>query len=335
MLFGLDFLGIARYKSIASKNFPKGWAVGCFSNTFGDSRPAIEQLLKSKKASAVRVHLLWDDAHKFNNKDVARATSEIKKWIPLIEAYPSIKWYFSAACEHRANANLAGKLAQSILTNTPEFVTCVNTPIDNGADLFGDRIINERHGANAKPRSVTDQFSFDGSACVDSDVTTIKNTWRNTPNIFFFWEPRFNGRWETSDTTPRPERTARPDDGLIKSVHFLSNTKGKTSLPKGVIYKSHAENKGNGDPRAEKPLFIIPHKTSTIVLKALNGEILTKFRYYGPFNGGGYRYYTGRPGYMLAKIAMTKTGNYLCEAWVNGKKYATINPGFRDGVFRT
>ncbi len=334
MLFGLDFLGLAQYSHIATSNFPNGWALGVFSSTFGDSRPAVERLLRTGKPSAVRVHLMWKDLHNFRRADFPQIVKEAGGWRSLVETYPNVKWYFSGACEHKMNAKAANELSSKVLNVLPQGVIYVNTPMEGGEDIIGPNRINERHGAKAKKKRATDQFSFDGSSCVDADVETIKTKF-NTDHIFFFWEPRFNGRWETNDMTPRPQRQGWPDAKLIRSVCALANNKGLLrELPKGWIYKSHSENHGNGDMRAEKPVMISPLKTSAISLKLSDGTAIAKLSYYGPFDGGGHRYYASKWGYELTETAQAAQGDPRVQVWAERRQIGLINPAFRAGTYR-
>lgn len=332
MRFGLDFLGLAKYAKVAAQNFPAGWALGVFSSTFGDSRSAVELILKTGKCAAIRVHLAWKDNHDFTPKDFPKIVKEAQGWRSLVAKYPNVVWYFSGACEHKLSAKFANDLAMRVLEIFPANTWYVNTPMKGGDDIIGPRITNERHGSKAKRKFENDSFSFDGTACVDADVEALKGQFIS--HNFFFWEPRFNGRWETTDTTPRPERNDYPDRKLIKSVIALSENKGLIQpLPKGWIYKSHSENDGNPSLRAEKPCLIAPIKQDVITLRLQSRKIIAKFNYYGTYKGGGYRYYTDKWGYEIAKIANDAQGTAKTQIWA-GTMIGSINPSFRTAPYR-
>ena len=332
MRYGLDFLGLAKYADVAAENFPAGWALGAFSNTFGDARPAVEKVLKTGKPSAVRIHLMWKDDHNYTLKDGPKIVKEAQGWLPLVEKYRNIVWYFSGACEHKLSGKFANDLAMRVLGVFPEDTWYVNTPMKGGFDIIGPRILNERHGTKAKRKYENDEFSFDGSACVDADVEAFKKEF--VSHNFFFWEPRFNGRWETTDTTPRPERDDYPDRKLIESVVALAQNKGLVRpLPKGWIYKSHSENDGKPSLRAEKPCLISPLNRDKITLKLLNRKIIATFNYYGTYKGGGYRYYTDKWGYEIAQMAEYAQGSPVVQIWA-GTMIGVINPAFRTAPYR-
>lgn len=319
-MFGLDHLGLGRYPKEGRETFPQGFALGVMSGVFGDAIKATKKLLDMGKCAAVRVHLAWRDNHVYTWQDFIKIEKEARKWAPVVAKYPNVKWYFSGACENKLTKKDALILANKVLAILPTvtYVQCGNNQIS------GDNIINETHGNKATPLKGRYIFSFDGNACVDADVHDLKSVHKNA-EIFFFWEPRFNGRWETTDKTPRPLRMGWPSKKLIESVIALSDDKGATSPGRGWIYKSHAENHGKGDAKAEHPVIICPVKAERVILKDLNGQVVDILPYYGPYSGGGHRYYSKKWGYEIAREPV--------RIWINGVSYGQINPAFRDGRY--
>lgn len=320
MMYGLDLLGLPKYIVHAVRVFPVGWALGCFSDTFGDARGGVERIIKTGRCPRVRVHLAWKDNHNFSQKDFKQIEKEAKKWVPLVQRYPHIEWGFSGACEHHLSIADSVRLAELVLNVHPDQIA-VNT---GDHDIAIAQTISETHGTKARVGKPKYNFSFDGSACVDSDAESLKQKHKSA-ETYFFWEPRFNGRWETKDTTPRPQRTGWPDIKLLRSVVCLGGECGAVSLPNKWLYKSHAENHGTGDARAEKALFIAPIKTDAILLKDKK-TVKAVFKYFGPYQGGGHRYYSTKWGYEIAEKPLT------VEA--NSKAIGQVNPVFRCGVFR-
>lgn len=321
-MFGLDLLGVAKFAKVAKDTFPGNWALGCLSSAFGDARPAVEAILRTGKCPRVRVHLLWKDDHSFTASDYDSIAHEAEKWKALVVKYPKIQWYFSPACEPNWAADVA---RQSILIVSDILPGCTYVNNSN-VRLVGPNIVTELHGPD--PRSADGRyiFSFDNAevGCVDLDVSTAKRKLIGA-EMFFFWEPRFNGRWECSDTTPRPLRTGWPDSALIRSVVTLSGPRGKVRLPRNWLWKSHAENHGSGDNRAEKPVCISPVKTDALRLKRA-GKTVMILPYYGPYTDGRHRYYAPKMGFQISKEPL--------ELWANRTCYGTVNPSFRQGVFR-
>lgn len=324
MMWGLDLLGLARYAKTGRKAFPTGFALGVFADTFSDSRKAVRALLKTGKTPRVRVHLLWKDSHNYNDGDIKKAVRVAKKWKALIAEFLHIDWQISGACEHKKDAAWCHKMAAAILEVLPG-VTYVNTPMAGGALIKGGNIINEVHGAHSAKPSGKYNFSYDGEACVDSNVEAAKEKYKSA-ETFWFWDARCNGKYESKDTTPRPKRTGWPDAKLIKSWAVLSRPRGECFLPnRNTFLKSHAENDGKGDLKAEKNCLISPIKTSKFEYRR-NGKVIATLRYFGTFDGGGYRYYSAKMGWQISTTPV--------ELWADGKKYGTLNPAFRFNVYR-
>lgn len=317
MPFGQDTLGAAKYQRVDIQTLVPSQGMGHFSNTFGDIVPVI-RAEAARGTPFIRLHLSWRDAHNFSPSDFPAIVKEARRLCPVINQYPNTKWYFSGACEHNLGPKAARKLAQLVLAACPQ-VTYVNTPGVNGATL--PEYINEVHG-NGSPHSPRYAYSFDGTAAEDSNVEAFKTKFVNA-EYFMLWGPRYNGRWESNDNTPRDQRTGWPDVNWIKSLQYLATDKGPTSLPANTTWKSHSENKGNGDHRAEKPVLITPLKTNGIILKAGN-EIKGRMQYYGAFTDGRSRYYTSFWGFELGKVSL----------WAGDKLLGSVNAGFRDGGFR-
>lgn len=336
MIYGLDYLGGAKYGNLILKEHPNGWAAGFFSyvDGFGDSLPVVDKLLATGRCPLVRIHLMWKDKHDFSEKDIPKIVSEAKRVAKLIVKYPSVEFRVSPCCEHGQSESFMVKVFGAIAPILSRAIP-VNTPL-HGKGAVLKSYINEFHGADKKPRaSGRHMFSFDGTACVDANITEYKESYKDT-EVFFFWDARFNGRWEDVDKTPRAKRTGYPDSNLIDSIIYLHRDKGQTKIEqRNAIYKSHSENKGSKDPRAEKPVFISTSRAKEITLVASNGQTVGTFRYYGTFPGNRHRYYASEMGYQLAeKAKRIQNGNPVVNVFVNKRKIGFINPAFRDGSFR-
>lgn len=336
MMFGLDHLGGARYSDLALREHPEGWAFRCFMNTFRDGLPLLEAVAKSGRAPLIGTHGVWDDDHHFGNFQFELAKREAKRFNQLAKRFPGIVFEYSPYCEHRLSANDAHNVMQECQHLAPK-CRIVNTP-EHGKGAVLPAWKNEVHGKGPALRGLYN-FSFDGTPCVDSDIEEFKAI-HSRCGVFYLWEPRFNGRWEDTDKTLRPQRKGWPDSKLIDSVIYLHRDRGKCMLPDKWTYKSHAENKGpnpqtgNMDQKAEKPCVIAPKKDSRIDLVAENGQAIGSLKYYGPFSGGGFRYYSPEWGYQLAEKARRIQGHSVCSVVFGGKKVGQINPAFRFGSFR-
>lgn len=335
-MYGLDLLGISKYPNTALRDFPRGFALGAFSNCFGDALPAIENIVKAKLTLRVRLHLDWDDEHNYLDKfDLIKR--EALRVRGLVARYPNIDWRISGACEHKLNSIQAIKLRDIVLAACPG-VIYVNSPLrkQGGAMLQASaNVVNEIHKGDGAPPGGHHDFSYDGANCVDSDIVTDLDRWKSC-QTFYLWGSQANGRMTTQDPTPRPERRAWPTTNELDSWVALTKKRGTVALPKGWIYKSHSDQHSVPPaPRERKPVWISPVKASAIELRAKNGHVVDHAPYYSPYTDGvRHRYYCTDWGYLLAEKARKISGSPVCDVVVNGKKVGTLNPAFRYGEWR-
>lgn len=326
-MFGLDFLGLPKFADLARREMPEGWALGFFANTFGNALPHAERILDTGRVPLIRVHLLWSDTHSFGDKDIKQVRRLARKYQALKQKYPDVIFELSPFCEH--NLKNPDKYLDIVKQEAPD-CRPVNTP-DKG--VFSRKYKNEVHHSSKVPPGKYN-FSYDGASAVDADVESDKERHKNA-DVFFFWIPQFNGRKTTKDSTPRPQRKAWPSSELIDSVIYLHNQCGKVTLPRNWLWKSHAEQHVvPAEPRAHKPVFIIPPKVSRVELVADNGQVIAVSAGPQPYEDGRYRYYFNQFGYQLSEKAMRIQGYPVltCRAGNNAK--FKLNAAFRGGSFR-
>lgn len=314
MIFGLDLLAGAKYQKEAIACLPAGWALGGFDNTFGDFLPVAKNAL-IKGCPHVRIHMLWSDSHTFGDRDIPKIKRIAEKWEKVAKAYPNSVIELSPFCEH--NLKNPDKYLDIVQNSAPS-CSIVNTPWRGS---LSRKYKNEIHGDHSKPGG-SYNYSYDGTNCVDENVTKDKQTHANA-EVFFFWHVRFNLKWSMKDTTPRPQRTARPSKDLIKSIVYLARDKGPVSVPRKWLIKSHSEKHDAMDQKGDKLLIITPIRTQEITLKR-NGKVIARLPYYAQFSEGGYRHYARTMGYKIGQV----------EIWIGNKQYGTCDCGFRDPVYR-
>lgn len=328
MIYGLDYLGLAQYPKVALRSHPTGMAVGAFSYVegFGDSLPAIRELAASGKVPRFRIHCAWADDHNYTSSYLPTIIKEAKRIEEVAKEFPGIEWRISGACEHRLGIKDTKELASLVKKHAPSCLY-VNSPWD-GALLLGE--INEVHGHyEGLPPPGRFDFSFDGTPAEDSNITNFKKKF-NAAETFYIWSPRFNGRWESTDITPRPNRKGWPDKEMIESMAYLATDRGKIKLAANWIWKSHAENKGTGDKRAEKPVLLMVPKAEKVQLVTTTDKIVAEaIRYPEPFGDGRNRYYFTEWGYKIAEKAIALQGHPILRLKYKGKLHGKINPGFR------
>lgn len=326
-MYGLDYLGLPKFTDLAVREHPQGWAAGCFAITFGDAFSSVDKLLATGRCPLFRVQLLWSDVHAFGDKDIPEVRKLAKKYELLKRKYPSVVIEISPFCEH--NLAAPDKYLDIVKQEAPSCVP-VNTPY-KGA--MSRKYKNEVHGMAKAPRGAYN-FSWDGTSCVDADVEKSKAQ-HSSAQVYFWWHPAFNGRLNTNDKTPRPQRKAWPTSDLIDSMIYLKDAAGEVKYPKNYLWKSHADRHSTPpEPRAYKPVLIMPAKAKRVELVADNGQVIASAGPAQPFNDGRFRYYWPDFGYKLAEKAVRIHNKPTAKLVVDGKPMAVGNPAFRGGSFR-
>lgn len=213
-IYGLDTLAAARYSKRAAK-----WALpaaGLFFRTFGGSRRTIRRL--AERCSHLRVQGIWHDDHRFGRRDLRVAIKRAKVVHRISTEYPDCAFYFSPFCEHRLSKRKAERFLNKIQEAVPD-LTLVNTPDPRGA--FVDGFINEVHHSLEREKPEGEYiFSFDGMDALTADVQAFKEKYHDA-KLFFLWTPRFNLKESLYDSTPRPDRKAKPRKREFEAMRSL------------------------------------------------------------------------------------------------------------------
>ena len=339
MIYGLDLLGSARYPDVAVREFPDKWAFGVFFNVdgFGLAIPVLQSIAKTGRAPIIRVQLMWKDNHQFSEKDFPEIVKRAKRVNRMAARYKGIQFFVSGACEHNLRKDAAAELARRCRAAAP-LCTYVNSPSHHFGgqyiNLSGPMVINECHGHEAPPTGRY-FYSFDGTGCVDSNVPEMMAKHAKA-EVFFFWTYQFNLLKNDNDSTKRKDRKAVPTSDLIDSVVYLHRPKGKASLPRKWLAKSHSDQHSAPvpEPRALKPVYIVPPKAPRLELVADNGQVVAVSGARQPFADGRWRYYFDQFGYVIAEKARRIQGHPVLKLRANGKVRGTVNPAHRENEWR-
>lgn len=342
MIYGLDQLGAARYKKVAIQEHPRAWAFGAFLEVsgFGTTYDVFDTLAK-EGVPVLRVQMMWKDDHKFTTKDLPEIEKRAKKLAPIMAKYPLTVWYISPCCENELNAAQFELFAQAVRKHIPA-ADIVNSPNYNKGHVSNKYVNEYHHGKNRGGARVA--FSFDGDNCVDSDVETYKKMYSNA-EYFMFWAPQCNGNRKVfkpgdkrgpKDYVDRAKRIYWPTPKQIDSWVWLgTHTRGDSKIPLRGLYKSHGDQHTvPPSGKDQKPVWILKERYPEIVVKAQNGQVIDTAKYFGPFEGGGYRYYHTQWGFDLAEKAIRIQGHSLCNVFARGKLIGRIDCAFRFGSFR-
>jgi hypothetical protein len=334
MNFGIDFLGGARYAKTVLQEHPRSYGFGIFADVdgFGKAYDLIDKVA-ALGVPFIRVQAIWKDDHNFGASELKTLENRCKLLLPIIKKHPSVKWYVSPCCEHNLDQRKFQLFADVVAKYLGGLVSIVNSPNFKKGFVSKD-YLNEYHHEE-KPRSGGRfAFSFDGANCVDNDVTKYKANYKDA-EYFFWWNSQCNGRRNLEDKTPRKDRKYWPTDKQIDSWIWLAKDKGNPKLPAKWLLKSHSDQHTvPPSGKDQKPVWIIPVKARAVVVKASNGQVIDEARYFGTFQGGGFRYYHQSWGYELAQKAIRIQGHPVCDVFVNNKKIGSINLAFREGNYR-
>jgi hypothetical protein len=316
----VDTLAAAQYGK-ELKHIPRNFGIRGFAKKeFGDFFPVAKRELERGRPW-VGVNLLWSDTHQFGDKDLPFVTSEAKRYEILCKEYPG-KVSLTTFTEH--NLQNPDKYHNAVQKAAPH-CHIVNS-VWQGA--YSKKYTNEVHGEHPAPPFGEYFYSFDGDDATNSNVVGILRKHQRA-KVFCVWHPRDNLKYGDKDKANRAQRVKEaadrsPDADMLLSQTYLFSNPGEIDLPAKWLVKSHAEKHDKNDTKGDKLLIISPLKADKIELRR-SGKTIATLNYYGPFDGGGYRYYWNRFGY-------TAGGNL--KIFMNGKRHGAINGGFRAGGFR-
>jgi hypothetical protein len=352
MKWGLDYKAAAKYEQVILDEHPQGWGAGGFVWVDGwpSSISTFDKLLATGRCPWLRLELAWADDHRFTDKYLKIVEDNAKLSRPLLEKYPQVEFFISPVTEHtldRAAWNRFAAVADNVLRGTR--YQLVNSPMRGG--FVHDRLINEYHGADVRPRGGRYSFSHDGVNAVDTDMEGFKKSFAKA-EYFMIWNSQMNGNrvLQEVDAKGRPFRVPRDKRKFyltgpeqIDSFIYLSTDRGDVRIPAGWTLKSHGD-QHYMPPRGkdQKPVIITPvrEKYSEIVFRTRNGQVVARAPYFGTFNDKktgrviGHRYYCTEWGYQIAEKARRIHGVPIVQIWVNGKRVGRCNLAFRGGTFR-
>ena len=319
---GLDLLGLAKHDvQIIKRELPSGISIGFLDGTFGDPYKNLKVLLDSGKVTSVRIHL-WDHICYRNRvcpkgtplaTDIRRVTNRTKRFAKFMLDYPNVTQYISPALEHDVkDRDVVTKWFSEIVKEAPLAIPVCSAFTGYCPKLVnGKKILSEKHGCKAKG----DIISPDGESHFDCNNFTYKSQGKE---IVYSWINQNNGRvtGEKTFTAPK-ERVNWPTVydikqqlALLRTPSFKFKVRGCEDLKSPKLFKTNAEyfGKGKDDGRGNKPMFIHDKKVSKFELFStkypasledqeegihIKNKKVGEMRYYGTYQGGGYRYYIG------------------------------------------
>lgn len=378
-LIGQDYLALSHPKFDAKeaiKYLPDNPAIGMLDSTFGVKDSSLRLLLINRPPSFLRVHILnttcvrnkncgsyesvrgytistLDQAIRNKNKRLLAAYKErVKIYRDLSTSCSTTSFLLSPALEHNLSKKAWRVLADATHDVWPE-VQLVNSPEGRGAAERYKGAWVERHGSN--PGKDADITSPDGEEATDFNSVKYKKLIESLPRlkIVLLWSRGFNCRTQGEFLDPR-KRTACPSPSTFELMAHLLDERGAPPKFTGeqcprivpfkspMILKTLAENKNDGDKRADLPALIGDLGKDTVRVLASNGRDAGTLGYYGSFSGSkslkryysGYSGGSGSGGYAFEKKARELSGSPY--VFIKGEKVCTgpLLTGIRQGSFR-
>lgn len=210
MIYGMDYLGGAKYGDLILKYHPKGWAAGFFAQEFGPAFPVVKALSESGKCPLIRIQMLWSGVHSYGEQNLPLLRRMARNYERL-SGHSRIQ--LSPFCEH--NLKNADRYLSVVREHAPS-CEVINTPWKGG---FSKVYNNESHTPGYD--SVCQQFSFDGiDTLKDPDYALALAKLKNLQALFL-WTPLFNCKESLTDKTPIEKRKARPTRETINSLRRI------------------------------------------------------------------------------------------------------------------
>jgi hypothetical protein len=333
MIYGIDYLLVAKFKKLALENHPAGFAAGYFWEEGGPIGDFPDRLFTQTNCPMQRIQALWDADHIYGLPRQETRMLQIYATVKALKSrFPNKEVQFSPYCEHDLNAAKVRALFTMLKDIGTGGVTLVNS-VNKGALIQMPGVINEIHNIDKNPPPGVYNHSFDGTDAFGVDMDAAKHKYRRAA-CMFFWCPAMNLKKTVIEKPfiPPLERTYRPKAVHIISMADLQDRRGKTRMvPKGIL-KPLSEDTA-GDKKANKVCIIVPGKYEQVEFRTPTELYILPW--YGLYKDGRHRYYSRDYAYEISKqlsmlpcrlIGINKDGTRV--------KLGRVHPSFRCGDYR-
>lgn len=334
MRYGRAFILGGKYKDVVRQSWAKHKAVlfQTRDKFLPNIMPLIKALVAERRSESIEVYGLWDDGHSFSEKDYKFVIDLAKKLQPLAAASKK-EIYYAPFLEARRSRAQQLELFQLIEAVAPNLIL-VNSAIAGGGEwLNHDKYKDELHldGGLPKPRGKylvsvdgrAQEKKGHGNGSVDMPHQKFVS---EHPNAFIWmdWVLQDNGKKNTKDDNKRKDRKAWLTKAMDDSVCRLSVGSGNVSLPKGHLWKSHAEQHTDNcdDPNNNRPVYISngPNYKRVQIVNIASGKVMETVT-----NGVKYKH---GPGYLY-RFKKWGWSYGRCKLVCDGKEIGVISAGFR------
>lgn len=372
--YGQDYLALQHQRfdvRSASQVLAPGTPVGVLDKTFGEGADHLKFILDSVRPKFVRVHIFnttcvrnqncgrYEIVYGYTKKSLdeairrrdRRLLEAFRKRVAIYKALAGgaseTRFIISPALEHDLSKEAWRILADNVLAVWPD-VQLDNSP-DGGIDVerYKGAWI-ERHGTS--PQAGADIVSTDGAEVTDTNIRALK-TRTKLSKIVFAWSRGFNCRSNSPTFVDPRARKDCSDRGVLDEVSHIFVERGTPPAYSGgaacqgfkspSTWKPLAEDTGNGDSRANKPVLIIRgFKNATVLVQDSRGNKVGSLGYYSNYLNVGLRYYSGfrggdnASGYNYETRARANTGSPY--VWLRQGKtcFGPLSTGMRQGTYK-
>jgi hypothetical protein len=324
MKFGHDFLAINHYYRTAVLAARPGEVAGMFLTTFGNARPTLERMAKSKKFCVIVVHLApFDRTHRYPISRLKKQVLADTRFCAALAKRTGQDIWISAFCEHQHAAKDMRPLFIEMRKIAPN-CTLVNSIYKGGQEVDGT--ITEIHveKSSALPKVPKNQFivSFDGCGSTgtgdmpDLNIDAIVQRYSAALHIRA-WNFRYNGKFGHKDTTDISKRKCWPNVKYIRGTRALLDAReGGLTWGNGRLAKPFADDHGDPEPTKDNRFMVILPKVDKDSVRVFDskGNHIDTLRRFRPDHSGdpmGPRYYSSRYAFEIANLAHKNTGSYL------------------------
>lgn len=358
--YGVDALGMAKYKKVMIDEFRDCLALGSFQQVdgFGNSIPVAVAMLTKYQIPVYRMNAQWRDNHDYSNRQaqaLKRARAYVEK---IVLPFPQTKHYFSPYTEY---CNLSKEFLVDTYTKLrqvlPPHVTIVFNPQDTSHQYLTEEmgyknVAVELHHVHYKKVSKRMIYSDDGHDYTDTDINKRKQQTADA-EIHFVWGARNNGRasMKAEDYLPRPQRQKWVTAKEMRAQVFLAQfERGRVKWDDSFgLWKAYAEFKTNASAvdkaREGKPVFLIKRakyaKQPTRVEFKKKGKTIEviKIDSTNPYNSDekSWVFRSDLWGYEISQksVEITDVDSHTLNVWINGKSTGlVVAPAYRSSNFR-
>jgi hypothetical protein len=358
---GLDLLGLQHPRFPVKDTvelIPQDFVGGNLDWTFGTSLRPIRAVLATGRVKLWRSHFFngpglrngqlgrYEPHFGYSKQGFSRAwerndpklvkhlDTRSRKYCDLFSQFPSVILELSPTLEHNLSPRAFRAQARVVAQACPSAVI-VENPVGGVNAARGFKL--EGHGIAARVDAPCN-VSLDGDSVEDINLPDFLEDYIHCTR--FIWSRTLNLRLASGNfVEPRARRAAPSRQHLralfeyLKPLPVVPEAAECRAIERPRLFKQFSDDKGIGDIRANKPLWITPYRGDSVSIHSFpSGSFVGSLRFFGPFDGGGNRYYSGT-GTNLTPMELFDRSQFI-TLHEGGACFGPVNPLLRYGFYR-